>query len=115
MKNEAARRAASAFHSLNAESGLLRGHGRDAFGVVVGVFAEVRTMSKYCDIIPPYSSLERDFCRRGLARQKGPEDDLRAETGNRRPPRARNARKNGLSASELSVAGLAPGLEPGTH
>jgi len=41
MKNEAARRAASAFHSLNAESGLLRGHGRDAFGVVVGVFAEV--------------------------------------------------------------------------
>jgi hypothetical protein len=31
---------------------------------------------------------------------------LRAETGDRRPPRARNGRKSGLSASELSVAGF---------
>src|SRR6516162_4416585 len=31
---------------------------------------------------------------------------LRAETGNRRPPHARNGRKNGFSASELSVAGF---------
>ena len=31
---------------------------------------------------------------------------LRAETGNRRPPHARNGRKNDLSASELSVAGF---------
>ena len=27
----------------------------------------------------PYSSLERDFCRRRLARQKGPEDDVSAQ------------------------------------
>jgi hypothetical protein len=28
---------------------------------------------------PPSSSLERDFCRRRLARQKGPEDDVSAQ------------------------------------
>jgi hypothetical protein len=89
MKNEAARRAASAFHSLNAESGLLMGHGRDAFGVVVDLLKS-RTMSKYCDISlpysslerrasPPSSSLERDFCRRRQTRQKGPEHDISAQ------------------------------------
>ena len=55
----------------------------------------------------PSSSLERDFCRRRQTRQKR---DLRryfrAETGNQRPPYARNGRKSGPSASALSVAGF---------
>ena len=49
---------------------------------------------------PPSSSLERDFCRRRRTRQKETwRRYLCAETGNRRPPHARNGRKNGFSAA----------------
>jgi hypothetical protein len=55
----------------------------------------------------PYSSLERDFLAKETAAPKAPQRRyLRAETGNRRPPRARNGRKNGPSACELFTAGF---------
>jgi hypothetical protein len=73
-------------------------------------------------LLLPFSSLERDFCRRRLARQKGPEDDLSA----RRPgigdhhTREMAAKAAFLPAScHLRVSGDwvvgEPGLEPGTH
>src|SRR6516164_3417364 len=46
-----------------------------------GKSAEAPTFTRLahsCDQ-PPYSSLERDFCHRRLARQKGPEGDVSAQ------------------------------------
>ena len=67
-------------------------------------------------------SLERDFCRWRLARQKRHLKTISgAETGNRRPPRARMGAKAALllvcvniRVSEDWTVG-APGLEPGTR
>ena len=57
--------------------------------------------------LPPSSSLERDFYRRRLTRQKGPEDDVSAQGPENGDHRAREmAAKSGLSARELSVAGF---------
>jgi hypothetical protein len=59
------------------------------------------------DCLLPYSSLERDFCRRRQTRKKRRwRRCLQAETRDWRPRRARNGRKNGLSDRELSVAGF---------
>jgi hypothetical protein len=50
------------------------------------------------------SSLERDFCRRRLARQKGPEGDVSAQRPEIvRPPHPRNGRKNGLHSQRPST------------
>ena len=70
----------------------------------------------------PYSSLERDFCRRRLARQKGPEDDVSAQRPaigghHMREMAAKRAfllASYQLRVSEDWVVGQ-PGLEPGTH
>jgi hypothetical protein len=51
--------------------------------------------------------LERDFYRRRLTRQKGPEDDVSAQGPENGDHHAREmAAKSGLSARELSVAGF---------
>ena len=68
------------------------------------------------------SSLERDFCRRRLARQKGPEDDVsaqRPEIGDHHT-REMAAKTAFLLASYQSRVSedwvvAAPGLEPGAH
>jgi len=56
---------------------------------------------------PPSSSLERDFCRRRQTRQNGTGGDISAQRLEIRDHLTREmAAKNGLSASELSVAGF---------
>jgi hypothetical protein len=71
---------------------------------------------------PPYSSLERDFCRRRLARQKGPEDDVSVQRPEIRDHHTREMAGKAafLPAShQLQVSGDwvvgEPGLEPGTR
>src|SRR6516225_7033072 len=60
------------------------------------------------------SSLERDFCRRRLARQKGPEDDVSAE----RPEIGdHHTREMAAKTAFLLAVNLlrVSGIEPGTH
>src|SRR6516164_2861540 len=46
---------------------------------LVGLVESAAQRSQICRASPPSSSLERDFCPRRLARQKGPEDDVSAQ------------------------------------
>jgi hypothetical protein len=74
---------------------------------LVGLVESAAQRSQICRASPPSSSLERDFCPRRLARQKGPEDDVsaqRPEIGDHHMQEM--AAKNGFSAGELSVAGF---------
>jgi len=68
---------------------------------------------------PPSSSLERDFCRRRLARQKGPEDDVsaqRPEIGDHHMREMAAKTAFLLASYQLRVSGdCAPGLEPRTR
>ena len=63
----------------------------------------------------PSSSLERDFWRRRLARQKGPEDDVSAERPEIGDHHTREmAAKTAFLLASYQLRG-APGLEPGTR
>ena len=71
---------------------------------------------------PLSSSLERDFCRRRLARQKGPEDDVsaqRPEIGDHHSQEMAAEMAFLLASYQLRVSEDwvvgAPGLEPGTR
>ena len=62
----------------------------------------------------PYSSLERDFCRRRLARQKEPEGDVSAQSPEIGDHHTREmATKTAFLLASYQLR--APGLEPGTR
>jgi len=69
----------------------------------------------------PSSSLERDFCRRRLARQKGPEGDVsaqRPEIGDHHTREMAAKTAFLLASYQLRVSEdwvVVPGLEPGTR